>query len=69
MIGIVNAPGGSRREIEELRSLISELDERVTRLEISGGGVTGNPFTVKFDTLDQVNATGVWDQPKARIEF
>ena len=31
--------------------------------------VTGNPFTVTFETLDGLTVAGVWNADLARIEF
>lgn len=31
--------------------------------------VTGHPFNIGFTTLDQVNASGVWNTAEARIEY
>lgn len=53
-----------------IRKELDALDIRVTRLELMyGTDVTGNPFTVTFETLEGVTATGVWNSGQKRMEF
>jgi len=53
-----------------IRSYYSRLDSRVALLELMyNTDVSGNPFTVTFDTLVGVDVNGVWNVPMARIEF
>lgn len=53
-----------------IRQELDDLDIRVTRLELMyGTDVTGNPFTVTFETLDGTVATGVWNSGQKRMEF
>ena len=50
--------------------VVADVDARLTLLELMyATDVSGNPFTVTFETLDGVEAAGVWNQPQARIEF
>lgn len=51
-------------------SSITDLVARVELLElILNSDVSGNPFTVTFNTLDGVTASGVWNSTDGRIEF
>ena len=53
-----------------LRGLISGIDSRLSLLELMyNTDVSGNPFTVTFESLDGTAVTGVWNQPLARVEF
>ena len=53
-----------------LRGLISGVDSRLSLLELMyGTDVSGNPFSVTFESLDSTAVTGVWNQPLARVEF
>lgn len=50
---------------------LTDLSSRVKLLElvVFNQQVEGNPFTVTFDTLTGVSATGVWNTQSQRIEF
>lgn len=53
-----------------IRQELDNLDIRVTRLELMyGTDVTGNPFTVTFESLADVIVTGVWNSGQKRMEF
>ena len=53
-----------------LRGLIAGVDTRLSLLELMyTTDVSGNPFRVTFESLEGVNASGVWNQPQARMEF
>ena len=53
-----------------LRNLISGIDTRLSLLELMyRTDVSGNPFTVTFESMDGTEVTGVWNQPQARVEF
>lgn len=53
-----------------LRGLISGIDSRLSLLELMyNTDVSGNPFTVTFESLEGTAVTGVWNRPQARIEF
>jgi len=53
----------------DIRATISAIQTALTKLGVKFSTVTGNEFTVDFDTLDGSEVTGVWNQPQARIEF
>lgn len=48
---------------------MQELSERIFVLEISLGGDAQNKFTVNFGTLEDIVATGIWDQTLQRVVF
>ena len=49
---------------------VSDMTARVELLElILTSDVSANPYYVTFATLDGVTASGVWNEPDARIEF
>lgn len=53
-----------------LRGLISGVDARLSLLELMyNTDVSGNPFTVTFESLEGTSVTGVWNAAQARIEF
>ena len=53
-----------------LRVDLSGLNMRLSMLELMfNTKMTGNAFRVTFDDLDDVEVTGVWNQPLARVEF
>lgn len=53
-----------------LRGLSAALDSRLSLLELMyTTDVSGNPFTVTFDNLAGLAATGVWNAGQKRIEF
>lgn len=48
----------------------AQVDARLTLLEMMyRTDVSGNPFTVSFDSLTGLVATGVWNAELARLEF
>jgi len=54
----------------DIRGILSGLLGRIGRLEdMLIHNITSNPFLVTFDTLAQVDVTGVWNQAAQRIEF
>lgn len=53
-----------------IQSLISGMDSRLSLLELMyNTDVSGNPFTVTFESLGGLNVTGVWNADQKRIEF
>ena len=49
---------------------VAGLDARISLLELMyATQVSGNPFTVTFESLAGLTCTGVWNQPLARLEF
>ncbi len=55
---------------QDLRDQSAALDARLSLLELMfNTDVTGNPFTVTFESLTGLVATGVWNQPQRRLEF
>lgn len=54
----------------DLRDACRGLDSRLSLLELMfTTDVTGNPFTVTFDTLTGLAVTGIWNSPQKRLEF
>ena len=53
-----------------LQNLNAALDSRLSLLELMyNTDVSGNPFTVTFDSLTGLVVTGVWNTTQKRIEF
>lgn len=49
---------------------LDQFDSRLSLIELQyGTNVNGNPFRVTFENLDSVTVQGVWNEPKARVEF
>ena len=49
---------------------LDQFDSRLSLIELQyGTNVNGNPFRVTFENLDSVSVQGVWNEPKARVEF
>lgn len=54
----------------DIRANVVSLESRVKNLEaIVGGGISTNPFSVTFLTLDGVQTAGVWNAAQRRMEF
>ena len=70
--GVVMRPNGHsvEQDLKDLYIITSSLETRMSTLElIYNTDVTGNQFSATFSSLDNVNATGVWNKTAARIEF
>ena len=53
-----------------IQNTVSSIDARLALLELLfNTQVTGNPFTVTFETLDGVNLEGVWNFKSKRVDF
>ena len=53
-----------------LQNLNAAMDSRLSLLELMyNTDVSGNPFTVTFDSLTGLVVTGVWNTTQKRIEF
>lgn len=53
---------------ESLLQQLNAMESRMAALElILATDITSNPFSVKFDTLDRVNAQGVWARAEQKI--
>lgn len=53
-----------------IKNLISDLDSRLSLLELLyNTDVSGNPFTVTFESLNGLTVTGAWNTAQKRIEF
>ena len=53
-----------------IRGLCAGIDARLSLIELMyATDVSGNPFTVTFNTLDGLVVEGVWNQSQARLEF
>lgn len=54
----------------DIRASVNSLKATVQTIELKyGTSIKENAFQVSFETLDAVNATGVWNQALATIEF
>lgn len=55
---------------QDIRAMIGLLESRLSLLELMfNTNVTENKFMITFETLDDVNAQGVWNENGRRIEF
>lgn len=53
-----------------IQNAVTGVDARLSLLELMfNTQVTGNPFTVTFETLDGVNLEGVWNVKAKRADF
>lgn len=53
-----------------LQNLNAAMDSRLSLLELMyNTDVSGNPFTVTFDSLTGLVVTGVWNTNQKRLEF
>lgn len=53
-----------------IQNTASDLDARLSLLELLfNTSVTGNPFTVTFETLEGTVVEGVWNDQAKRVEF
>ena len=53
-----------------LQRIMDALSGRVRLLELQfNTNVTGNPFLVTFENLNDVTLDGTWNEPLARVEF
>lgn len=68
--GLIAAHNSDPTAHPDLQNMTTALDGRVKLLELMyGTDVSGNPFTVTFETLEDVTVQGVWNQVNARVEF
>lgn len=66
----VSAHNSSPTAHPAILARLAEVETEVEAINLKfGTEVNGNPFTVTFVTLDDVTASGVWNQAQARIEF
>ncbi len=67
---LIDTHNDDREAHSAIRGTISVLDARVTLLELLfNTNVTGNPFTITFESLDGTTTAGVWNTSASRIEF
>lgn len=53
-----------------IQNSVTDIDARLALLELLfNTSITGNPFTVTFESLDGTVVEGVWNQPAKRVEF
>lgn len=51
------------------KALLQSMEDRITWLMNSiFHNISANPFTIKFDSLDGLTITGVWNESLKRIE-
>lgn len=54
----------------DIQNTVQDIDARLALLELMyNTDVTGNPFTVTFETLDGVVLDGTWNTVAKRVEF
>ena len=60
----------SQADLSDLTARVTEAESKLTVLwDAVFTNITGNPFTVTFETLDGVTVEGVWNTESKRIEF
>lgn len=70
LAGAIAAHSGDGEAHPDLRGLYAGLNARISLLELMyATQVSGNPFTVTFESLTGLACAGVWNQPLARLEF
>lgn len=54
----------------DIRLMLDDINSRLRLIELMFyTDVSGNPFTVTFPNLDDVDVTGRWNKPMMRVEF
>lgn len=67
---LVDAHNDDEEAHHSIQNSISDVSARLALLELMiNTSVTGNPFTVTFETLDGLTVAGVWNADLARTEF
>lgn len=67
---LIDAHNGDQDAHPFILGLVSGMDSRLSLLELMyNTDVSGNPFTVTFESLDGVTVSGVWNTTQKRIEF
>lgn len=67
---LIDAHNADAEAHPAIQNLSAALDSRLSLLELMyNTDVSGNPFTVTFDSLTGLAVTGVWNIPQKRIEF
>ena len=67
---LVDAHNDDEEAHHSIQNSISDVSARLALLELMfNTSVTGNPFTVTFETLDGTVVEGVWNTTAKRIEF
>ncbi len=67
---LIAAHNDDRASHPHLLAQIAAFNARLSLIELQyGTDVNGNPFIVTFETLDGVNAQGVWNEQERRIGF
>lgn len=70
LAGAVQAHDGDPKAHPHLLGLNAGLDARLALVELMySTEVSGNPYTVTFESLTGLAATGVWNAAYARLEF
>lgn len=61
----------TKADKSDIPSDVLGLEKRVLALELKLSTVNQNPFTLTFDTLDEVDASLIlsWDKEHSRVEF
>lgn len=67
---LIDAHNGDTEAHPFLQNLNAAMDSRLSLLELMyNTDVSGNPFTVTFDSLTGLVVSGVWNTTQKRIEF
>ena len=67
---LINAHNGDVEAHPFLQNLNAAMDARLSLLELMyNTDVSGNPFTVTFESLTGLTVSGVWNTTQKRIEF
>ena len=67
---LIDAHNANSEAHPAIQNLIAAMDSRLSLLELMyNTDVSGNPFTVTFESLTGLVATGVWNATQKRLEF
>lgn len=67
---LIDAHNADEEAHPAIQNLSAALDSRLSLLELMyNTDVNGNPFTVTFESLTGLVATGVWNATQKRLEF
>ena len=70
IVDAVNIHNGNVEAHPDIRTSVAAMLAKIEALDLKyGTKVTENAFTVTFDTLDETEVDGTWNETEERIEF
>lgn len=68
--GLIDQHNADTAAHPSIQATTAAVDSRLSLLELMyNTNVSGNPFTVTFENLDNLVVQGVWNATQKRIEF